>query len=146
MPAVTEQICYNCFKERPDAQEMGPCPYCGFDMRENQEEYPTALKAGTLLNQRYLIGRVLGQGGFGITYLAWDESLEAKVAVKEYMPGELADRTEGRMVHVISGSRQEEFSYGQERFQEEARILAKFMGQPGIAGVTDYFDENGTSY
>ena len=50
------------------------------------------------------------------------------------------------MVHVISGSRQEEFSYGQERFQEEARILAKFMGQPGIAGVTDYFDENGTSY
>ncbi len=146
MAAVTEQICYNCFKERPDAQEMGPCPYCGFDLRENQEEYPTALKAGTLLNQRYLIGRVLGQGGFGITYLAWDESLEAKVAVKEYMPGELADRTEGRMVHVISGSRQEEFSYGQERFQEEARILAKFMGQPGIAGVTDYFDENGTSY
>ena len=146
MPAVTEQICYNCFKERPDAQEKGPCPYCGFDLRENQEEYPTALKAGTLLNQRYLIGRVLGQGGFGITYLAWDESLEAKVAVKEYMPGELADRTEGRMVHVISGSRQEEFSYGQERFQEEARILAKFMGQPGIAGVTDYFDENGTSY
>ena len=146
MPAVTEQICYNCFKERPDAQEMGPCPYCGFDLRENQEEYPTALKAGTLLNQRYLIGRVLGQGGFGITYLAWDESLEAKVAVKEYMPGELADRTEGRMVHVISGSRQEEFSYGQERFREEARILAKFMGQPCIAGVTDYFDENGTSY
>ena len=146
MAAVTEQICYNCFKERPDAQEMGPCPYCGFDLRENQEEYPTALKAGTFLNQRYLIGRVLGQGGFGITYLAWDESLEAKVAVKEYMPGELADRTEGRMVHVISGSRQEEFSYGQERFREEARILAKFMGQPGIAGVTDYFDENGTSY
>ena len=146
MAAVTEQICYNCFKERPDAQEKGPCPYCGFDLRENQEEYPTALKAGTLLNQRYLIGRVLGQGGFGITYLALDESLEAKVAVKEYMPGELADRTEGRMVHVISGSRQEEFSYGQERFREEARILAKFMGQPGIAGVTDYFDENGTSY
>ena len=150
MPAVTEQICYNCFKERPDVQEKpegkGPCPYCGFDLRQNQEEYPTALKAGTFLNQRYLIGRVLGQGGFGITYLAWDESLEAKVAVKEYMPGELADRTEGRMVHVISGGRQEEFAYGQERFREEARILAKFMGQPGIAGVTDYFDENGTSY
>ena len=115
-------------------------------MRENQEEYPTALKAGTFLNQRYLIGRVLGQDGFGITYLAWDEGLEAKVAVKEYMPGEFADRTDGREVHVISGSRQEEFSYGQERFREEARILAKFMGQPGIAGVTDYFDENGTSY
>ena len=43
-------------------------------------------------------------------------------------------------------SRAEDFTYGEERFQEEARILAKFMGQPNIAGVTDYFDENGTSY
>ncbi len=150
MSIKEKKICYNCFKERPDLSEnpdgKGPCPYCGFDLEANQEEYPTALKAGTVLNKRYIAGRVLGQGGFGITYIAWDDSLKAKVAVKEYMPGELADRLKDQTVCVLSENRQEAFAYGLERFQEEARTLAKFMGQPNIAGVTDFFDENGTSY
>ena len=136
-------LCYNCFKEIPEG--TGPCPYCGFDLSENVKKYPVALRAGTLLNGRYLIGRVLGQGGFGITYLAWDESLKARVAVKEYMPNDMAARM-GTTVSVAMKSRAEDFAYGLERFQEEARTLAKFMGQPNIAGVTDYFDENGTSY
>ena len=137
-------LCYNCFREIPEQE--GACPYCGFDLKENEKMYPGALRAGTVLKGRYLLGRVLGQGGFGITYMAWDESLKARVAVKEYMPGELATRLEHRQVVVRTAARQEEFAYGQERFKEEARILAKFMGQPNIAGVTDYFDENGTSY
>ena len=58
-------LCYNCFKEIPEG--TGPCPYCGFDLSENVKKYPVALRAGNLLNGRYLIGRVLGQGGFGIT-------------------------------------------------------------------------------
>ena len=136
-------ICYNCFKER-DSQE-GPCPYCGFDLSENVKKYPVALRAGTVLNGRYIIGRVLGQGGFGITYLAWDESLKARVAVKEYMPNDMAARV-GTTVSVAMKSRAEDFTYGLERFKEEAQTLAKFMGQPNIAGVTDYFDENDTSY
>ena len=137
-------LCYNCFKEKPDSS--GPCPYCGFDLEENAKKYPVALRAGTVLNGRYLIGRVLGQGGFGITYLAWDQKLGARVAVKEYMPGEMAARVDGTTVSVMSEARTEDFSYGKERFSEEARTLAKFMGQPNIAGVTDYFDENDTSY
>ena len=137
-------LCYNCFKEKPEGE--GPCPYCGFDLEENAAKYPAALRAGTVLKGRYVIGRVLGQGGFGITYLAWDQSLEAKVAVKEYMPGEMAVRIGGLEVQPRSAARREDFAYGKERFQEEARILARFMGQPNIAGVTDYFDENGTSY
>ena len=137
-------ICYNCFKEKPEGG--GPCPCCGFDLEENAAKYPAALRAGTVLKGRYVIGRVLGQGGFGITYLAWDQSLEAKVAVKEYMPGEMAVRIGGLGVQPRSAARREDFAYGKERFQEEARILARFMGQPNIAGVTDYFDENGTSY
>ena len=72
--------------------------------------------------------------------------MEAKVAVKEYMPGEMAVRIGGLGVQPRSAARREDFAYGKERFQEEARILARFMGQPNIAGVTDYFDENGTSY
>ena len=109
------------------------------------KKYPVALEAGTVLNGRYLIGRVLGQGGFGITYLAYDQSLKARVAVKEYMPNDMAARV-GTTVSVAMKSRAEDFTYGLERFKEEARTLAKFMGQPGIAGVTDYFDENDTSY
>ena len=136
----TRHLCYNCFQEKPE--EAGPCPYCGFDLEENVKKYPVALRAGTVLNGRYIIGRVLGQGGFGITYLAWDTKLEAKVAVKEFMPGELATRVDGTIVSVLAESKTEAFTYGAERFQEEARTLAKFMGQPNIAGVTDYFDEN----
>ena len=150
MPKISETICYNCFRERPDSQEnpsgKGPCPYCGFDLEENAKKYPVALRAGTILNQRYIVGRVLGQGGFGITYLAWDTKLSAKVAIKEYMPGEMAARVDGTTVSVMAETRSEDFAYGAERFQEEARTLAKFMGQPNIAGVTDYFDENDTSY
>ena len=87
----------------------------------------------------------LGQGGFGITYLALDTQLNAKVAIKEFMPGEIATR-QGTTVSVLAENRSEEFTYGAERFQEEARTLAKFIGNPNIAGVSSYFDENDTSY
>ncbi len=144
MESNGKQLCYNCFKER-DGQE-GPCPWCGFDLAENEKKYPVALRAGTVLNQRYIVGRVLGQGGFGITYVAYDRNLGSRVAVKEYMPGEMAARPDGKTVFPMAGNREEEFLYGRERFQEEARTLARFTGQPNIAGATDYFDENGTSY
>ena len=137
-------LCYNCFQERESAE--GPCPHCGFDLAENEKKYPVALRAGTVLNGRYIIGRVLGQGGFGITYLALDTQLNAKVAIKEFMPGELATRVDGTTVSVLAESKTEAFTYGAERFQEEARTLAKFIGNPNIAAVTSYFDENDTSY
>ena len=136
-------FCYNCFQEKSEAE--GPCPYCGFDLAENEKKFPVALRAGTVLNDRYIIGRVLGQGGFGITYLALDTQLNAKVAIKEFMPGEIATR-QGTTVSVLAENRSEEFAYGAERFQEEARTLAKFIGNPNIAGVSSYFDENDTSY
>ena len=141
--AEQKALCYNCFQQRETLE--GPCPYCGFDLAENEKKFPVALRAGTVLNGRYIVGRVLGQGGFGITYLAWDTKLEARVAVKEFMPNEIATRV-GTTVSVAVESRTQDFTYGAERFQEEARTLAKFMGQPNIAGVTDYFDENDTSY
>lgn len=141
--AEQKHLCYNCFQAR-EAPE-GPCPYCGFDLAENERKFPVALRAGTVLNDRYIIGRVLGQGGFGITYLALDTQLNAKVAIKEFMPGEIATR-QGTTVSVMMDTKSEEFAYGAERFQEEARTLAKFIGNPNIAGVSSYFDENDTSY
>ena len=82
--AEQKNLCYNCFQEKPG---VGPCPHCGFDLEENEKKFPVALRAGTVLNGRYIVGRVLGQGGFGITYLALDTQLNAKVAIKEFMPG-----------------------------------------------------------
>ena len=138
-----KHLCYNCFQER-EAPE-GPCPYCGFDLADNEKRFPVALRAGTVLNGRYIVGRVLGQGGFGITYLALDTQLNAKVAIKEFMPNDIATRI-GTTVSVAMDTKSEEFAYGAERFQEEARTLAKFIGNPNIAAVTSYFDENDTSY
>ena len=141
--AGRKDLCYNCFHERPEGG--GPCPHCGFDLAENEKKFPVALRAGTVLNGRYIIGRVLGQGGFGITYLALDTQLNAKVAIKEFMPNDIATRI-GNTVSVAMDTKSEEFTYGAERFQEEARTLAKFIGNPNIAAVTSYFDENDTSY
>ena len=135
-------LCYNCFKEIPEG--TGPCPYCGFDLSKC-EKVPGGPEGGNSPEWPLSHWPRPGQGGFGITYLAWDESLKARVAVKEYMPNDMAARM-GTTVSVAMKSRAEDFAYGLERFQEEARTLAKFMGQPNIAGVTDYFDENGTSY
>lgn len=141
--AEWKNLCYNCFQER-EAPE-GPCPYCGFDLAENERKFPVALRAGTVLDGRYIVGRVLGQGGFGITYLALDTQLNAKVAIKEFMPNDIATRI-GTTVSVAMDTKSEEFAYGAKRFQEEARTLAKFIGNPNIAAVTSYFDENDTSY
>ena len=77
-----EHICYGCFQEKPDGSLV--CPHCGFNAEEEQPFL--ALPMGTLLNGRYMIGKVLGVGGFGITYLGYDLTLEIKVAIKEYMP------------------------------------------------------------
>ena len=59
--AEQKHLCYNCFQAREVLE--GPCPYCGFDLAENEKKFPVALRAGTVLNGRYIIGRVLGQGG-----------------------------------------------------------------------------------
>ncbi len=144
MPTTTQTLCYNCFQHIQDPAAL--CPYCGFDLEENRQKFPVALRAGTVLNNRYIVGRVLGQGGFGITYVAFDSQLQARVAVKEYMPSDIATRVEGTTVSIMMDTKSDDFTYGAERFQEEARTLAKFIGHPNIAGVSSYFDQNDTSY
>ena len=137
-----EQICYGCFQEKPEGSPV--CPHCGFDQ---QAEQPfLALPLGTLLNGRYVTGKVLGVGGFGITYLGYDLTLEIKVAIKEYMPSGLATRHSDRYSVALTGLGQEEYQNGMERFLEEARILAKLQNTPSIVSVQNYFKENHTAY
>ena len=84
-------LCYNCFRE---TNTEGPCPRCGFDGADQSRRYPLALHPGSILNGRYIVGRVLGQGGFGVTYVALDDPTKERVAIKEYLPTELAGRRE----------------------------------------------------
>jgi len=94
----------------------------------------------------YEIGRVLGVGGFGITYQGYDHTLSCDVAIKEYLPSGVALRTgDGITVAPKSDQDQDFYSYGLDRFLEEARILAKFREQ-SIVRVTRFLEGNGTAY
>ena len=111
-------LCYNCFQNRP--AEPGPCPHCGFDPAA-AHRYPLALPCGSILAGQYLVGRALGQGGFGITYAARDLKEQTGVAIKEYFPEGLAMRTAGT-THVSSGGPQQEegFAYRTEALEADA--------------------------
>lgn len=107
-------------------------------------EFPNALPVSVRLNE-YEIIRVLGLGGFGITYLGFDHNLEKAVAIKEYLPNDLAVRAEGNTVHPKSTSDQDDFEWGLARFAEEARALARF-DHPAIIGVHRFFQAHETAY
>lgn len=110
------------------------------------ENYPLALPKGTVLGGQYVIERVLGQGGFGITYQAVDHKTGKNVAVKEFFPDSMAARTTATMVSAFSGARGESFLYGKGCFLKEAETLAQFIGNEHIVRVFSYFEENGTAY
>jgi len=101
-----------------------------------------ALSDGT---NNYTVEKILGSGGFGITYLAKDEKLGRKVAIKEYYPGEFAGRDTTRSVVPITVDQAELFAWGKERFLDEARMLAGF-DHPNLLGVLGYFETNNTAY
>jgi len=103
-----------------------------------------ALKPGDVLME-YVIERTLGGGGFGITYLAQDVNLNLPVAVKEYLPSDLALRSADNSIHPLGDAFKEQFDWGLERFLSEARVLATFR-HPNIVRVLRYFMANGTAY
>ena len=106
------------------------------------------LPQGTALRDRYRIIRVLGQGGFGITYLGHDQLLDMDVAVKEYYPSGLVTRYCPNSLNAVPVDEQSEqmFRKGRQDFLKEARILARFADDPNIVNVRDFFEENNTVY
>jgi serine/threonine protein kinase/uncharacterized RDD family membrane protein YckC len=105
------------------------------------------LPQGHVLNNRYLIGKVIGVGGFGIVYVAWDNNLDVRVAIKEFLAKDYAARsTDHISLTPYTGSAKEEHTLGIEKFIEEAKALAKFQDHPGIVKVNESFRENNTAY
>ena len=122
------------------------CPVCGW--AEGQANAPHQLQPGTVLRGQYVIGRALGQGGYGITYLGWDRELERTVAIKEFFPNSMVtrDTDQGTGVQFFTANSQEQYTAGRERFLREARALAKFSSVPEIVGIHSCFEENHTAY
>ena len=110
----------------------------------NQEAYPDALPAHYRLHW-YELERVLGQGGFGITYLAHDHNLDLQVAIKEYLPIDVAQRRSDASVRPRTQTLEERYRWGLARFIEEARTLARF-DHPNIVRVQSVFEANDSAY
>ena len=103
-----------------------------------------ALPPGTRFEE-YRLDAVLGAGGFGITYRAYDANLDVHVAIKEYLPGEFATRSEGSTVVPKSSTDVQDYRWGLTRFLDEARTLARF-NHPHLNRVHRFFEANGTAY
>lgn len=137
--------CPKCFFEINDVDcEDNICPKCGEKIQ--QENWFHQLPIMTILRGRYLIGRAIGEGGFGITYAAYDLMLKAKIAVKEYYPVGIVQRGDANSVRPTCSQNQTIFCSGKTKFMEEAQILAEFIDDPNIVNVRDFFEENNTAY
>lgn len=138
--------CVNCMQEVAKGERF--CSHCGFDMG-SWIQPQNVLRKDTILCGRYLIGRVMGHGGFGVTYVGYDLKLEIKVAVKEYFPSGLGGRNgaqSNRIQWGFSNTEYQRWLEGVEQFLSEARKMAKLDEVPGIVRVRDSFRENQTAY
>ena len=112
--------------------------------------YPKShhLPPGTILEGKYVIGRVLGEGGFGITYVGRDINLDVKVAIKEYYPGHcvIRDHLKTNYLWFTSPLSKEYFEKDRNHFLQEAKTLWQLRRTRGIVEVYEFFPENGTAY
>ena len=138
------KLCMGCMEKYSD--DFDVCPHCGYYEGETAEE-AIHMDPNTILQDRYIVGRVIGYGGFGVTYIGWDGKLEKKVAIKEYFPSEFSSRIPGQTALVVFGEeKRKQFYDGLEKFVDEAKRLAKFQNEEGIVKVYDSFTENETAY
>ena len=137
-----QKHCPGCFA---DKAAEAVCPACGYD--ESTPRSPLFLPHGLVLANQYRVGKVLGRpGGFGITYLCWDVHLQQRMAVKEYLPRELATRAPDGVTMVVHGDTERAaVRAGREQFLGEARIVAR-LNHPNVVRVRSFFNANDTAY
>ena len=141
------KMCPGCMQKVEHRDSMGICPHCGYDLNQMKAE-PHQMQPFTILAGKYLVGKVIGEGGFGISYLGFDLNLELVVAIKEFYPNGFVTRESNvtTMVSMYAGKNEADVSKWREGFINEARNLAKFSNLNGIVEVRDFFNENGTAY
>jgi len=106
-----------------------------------------ALPIDTVLHDRYILKKVLSKGGFSITYIAHDKTLNMSTVIKEFMPKDMLERENGTTELIVRyDDMQQDFRKGAENFLDEARILARFADCAGVVSVMDFFAENNTAY
>ena len=139
-----ECICPYCMHH---LKEDGSCPCCG-SKAAGYRPASHHLPPGSILKGRYVVGRVLGEGGFGITYLGMDADLERRVAVKEYFPTCLVSRETSLSLSVTCYTQnyQDAYEKGRSQFLKEARTMARLENIPEIVQVLDHFRDNNTAY
>lgn len=136
--------CMGCMKVFDDTFDI--CPHCGYT-RSSEGKKDFQLAPGTVLNNKYLVGEVQGNGENGITYLGWDTILDKKVAIKEYYPKDLATRLKGEnTVSYYDGDRKIKYEKGLESFLNTGNYLSRFNYIESIVHVFDSFPENNTGY
>lgn len=137
-----QKHCPGCFQLKGG---VAVCPQCSYD--EGAARSPIFLPHGTNLFGQYRVGRVLGRpGGFGVTYLGWDVNLQQRVAIKEYLPREIAQRAPNALeISVHTSDDKRGFEFGKEQFLREARIVAK-LDHANVVRVRNFFNANGTAY
>ena len=132
-----------------------PCPKCGFSLKDYQQP-ENSMPPYEILNGKYLVGKVIGIGGFGITYIGWDFYQSKKVCIKEYFPKGVAKReqtttysteysTYSMDVFTVN-TKKAAYLGGLKGYIKEAETLSKFYGMPGIVSVRDFFYGNKTAY
>ena len=136
--------CFQCMEETTEY----PCKRCGYDPASHPP-LAYALQPGTILNGKYVVGTVLGQGGFGITYIGLDLAQGSKVAIKEYFPSAHVSRTQssqGTLQWYNTESARTARESGKEMFLKEARKMSRVKDIPQAVQVLDLFRQNETAY
>ncbi len=134
-------FCPNCFERTTN----GVCPNCDYNIAALEYSH-IELKPGTVLAGKYMIGRVLGIGGFGITYMGYDREKGKRYAIKEYMPKDVALRQSNNRVEPNSPTNKDIYTKGLDMFLNETNVLITLSGSPGIVEAENFIAENNTGY
>lgn len=133
--------CMGCMHEQLDFSV--PCPHCGYVEHQNKAGQ---LPVRSILQNKYIIGRALGAGGFGITYIAFDIHLLKRVCIKEFFLSSVSWRDRDGFTVCCNAEYATRLNHEKSRFIEEARVLAQLDDQPGVVKVLNYFEANQTAY
>ncbi len=137
-----KKLCYGCMQMK-SAQER-TCPHCGY--AEGSPYDPNYIIPGTVLNERYAVGAMIGHNSEGATYMGYNKSIGCRVLIREYMPQGLCVRVKGKAVISVNPNQVVQYKALMAEFTELNKALAQMRGTPHINPVLDLFATNNTTY